>query len=131
MAIDPAKLVADALGDKLQTVSLADRDRMVQMVLALSKAQQAPVEAALTQMMGLLTQLVSQGAAPRVIERVIQGATRGETDFGSVEVTPELVGRLIAAANVRTNIDQVKVDTGESVGVDDAVERLKKLQGGG
>lgn len=126
---DAESLIREALGSKFQGLSLADRDRLVKLVLGVQQAGQAPMQDALGRMTGLLEQLVTRGASPQVVERVIYAATGGGTALPT-EVTPELIGRLIDGAKMTTNIDETKVAVGESEKVDSTVERLRKLQEG-
>jgi len=126
--MDPEALLREALGSKFQGLSLADRDKLIKLVLGVAQASQAPVQQSMDRMAGLLEQLVARGASPQVVERVVLAATSGAQL--PVEVTPELIGRLLEAADMKTNIDDAKVEAGKSESVDDAVARLRKLQGG-
>lgn len=127
--MDAEAVIREALGAKFQGLSLADRDRLVSLVLGVSKAQQAPVERSIDRMVGLLEQLVARDASPRVVERVLMAATGGAVGE-SVEMTPELVSRLMGQA-MQTNMDDVTVEVGESAPVSDAVERLRRMKSGG
>jgi hypothetical protein len=109
-------------------IGMTDQDRIVALILGITDAKNAPIHDALQRITGLLEQLMARGASPQVIERVIREVSAQPGGLAAVEVTPELIGRLMDIG-VKTNIDETAVATGESGSVDDAIDRLKRMQG--
>ena len=132
-----AALIHALVGEKFYSIGNHDRDRIVALVVAVVDAKQRPVESrleGLTEAMCRLTDVLTTvalrgGVAPG--NPLYSGPQptmyRGE---GSEPIPAGLVADMVSAGGGDSNLGTTTVPTGETTSVEDAVARLRALQGG-